>query len=111
MGGQPQQPPQQPPPGPGAPPQQGPPQRARLPALRGTATGPSARSSGRGLPPELIQQLLGMPPAQAIQQLLELFTQSGAPPEIIQQMQQALQLPEDEQRQFLEGLLQQIGGQ
>ena len=112
MGGQPPQPPQQPPPGPGAPPQQGPPPAGPPPSPQGAQQpGPPPAPQGGGLPPELIQQLLGMPPAQAIQQLIELFTQSGAPPEILQQMQQALQLPEDEQRQFLEGLLQQIGGQ
>ena len=59
----------------------------------------------------MIQQLLSMPPTQAIEQLIELFQQGGAPPEVIQQLQQALQLPEAEQRALLEGLLSQIGGQ
>jgi hypothetical protein len=52
-----------------------------------------------------------MPPAQAIQQLAQILEQAGAPPEIMQQLEQALQLPENEQRQFLLGILEQMGGQ
>tara|TARA_Y100001963_G_scaffold143837_1_gene215217 strand:- start:9512 stop:9691 length:180 start_codon:yes stop_codon:yes gene_type:complete len=59
----------------------------------------------------VVQQLMAMPPAQAIEQLAQILEQAGAPPEILQQLEQALQLPENEQRQFLLGILEQLGGQ
>jgi len=109
-----------PPPGPPAGPPPGPPQGPPPPQQQaapppqpqaGPTQGPPSAPAGGGLPPEMIQQLLSMPPAQAIEQLIQIFQQGGAPPEVIQQLQQALQLPEDEQRALLEGLLSQIGGQ
>ena len=111
--GQPPGPPQGPPPGPPPGPPQGPPQQAGPPPQpqAGPTQGPPSAPAGGGLPPEMIQQLLSMPPTQAIEQLIEMFQQGGAPPEVVQQLQQALQLPEEEQRALLEGLLSQLGGQ
>jgi hypothetical protein len=98
--GPPQGPPGPPPPQAGPPPQgppQGPPPGAPPP-------GPPPQQGG-GLPPELVQQLLAMPPRQAIEQLIEAMQKGGGAPEVIQTLQAALRLPEEEQRKLLQQLL------
>mgnify|MGYP003130996390 CR=1 FL=1 len=107
--GQPPGPPQGQPPGP--PPPGPPPQGPPPPPQAAPPQGPPPPPQGGGLPPEVVQQLMAMPPAQAIEQLAQILEQAGAPPEILQQLEQALQLPENEQRQFLLGILEQLGGQ
>tara|TARA_R110002020_G_scaffold134824_2_gene301092 strand:- start:22155 stop:24431 length:2277 start_codon:yes stop_codon:yes gene_type:complete len=105
------------PPGPQQEQQPGPPQQGPQPAApppppqAGPPQGPPSPPQGGGLPPETAQQLLAMPPGQAIEQLIQMLQQSGAPQEVIQQLQQALQLPENEQRALLEGLISQMGAQ
>jgi hypothetical protein len=54
------------------------------------------------------QQLLSMPPAQAIQTLLQALEQTGgAPPELMQLLQQALSLPPQQQAEVVQ---QVVGG-
>jgi hypothetical protein len=53
----------------------------------------------------LVQQLLAMPPRQAIEQLIEAMQKGGGAPEVIQTLQAALRLPEEEQRKLLQQLL------
>jgi hypothetical protein len=82
---------------PGAQPPPGPPQ--------GGAPGASPLGE---IPPEMQQQLLSMPPAQAIQTLLQALEKTGsAPPELMQMLQQALSLPPQQQAEVIQ---QVVGG-
>jgi hypothetical protein len=70
--------------------------------------GPGGGSPLGQIPPEMQQQLLSMPPAQAIQTLLQALEQTGgAPPELMQLLQQALSLPPQQQAEVVQ---QVVGG-
>ena len=96
---------------PQGPPQGPPPEQAPQgpPGAPPGAPPEQAPQGGGGLPPELAQQLLSMPPKQAIEQMLQMMQQAGAPPEAMQSLQQALQLPEVEQKALIQEMLSQMG--
>ena len=102
-----------PPPGGPPPPAPPPASQAMAPMAPPTAAGPPPGPGGAlpALPisPELAQQILSLPPQQALETILAALMEMGAPPEIIQLVQEALNYPPEQQVQFLQELLGQAG--
>ena len=75
-------------------------------APAGPPGAPPPPAGGAGVPQEAAQQLLSMPPDQALGILIEALQKTpGTPPEVMQMLQQALQSPPEQQRQVVQQVI------
>ena len=79
------------------------------PPAAGAPTGPGGALPALPISPELAQQILTLPPQQALETILSALMEMGAPPELIQLVQEAMSLPPEQQVQILQQLLGQTG--
>lgn len=84
-----------------------PPGAAGPPAAAPPGAPPTSPGGGAlGIPPEVAQQLLSMPPAQALQIIMEAMQKGGgATPEMMQMLQQALTAPPEQQREVIQQVI------